>query len=505
MINPSEGYYCEAAREMFELKSYLVPYLYYEQWYEKPILTFWLIIASYKIFGINEFAARLPAALAAASTVLAVFYAIKKTISPRAGFIVASMLAVSPLFLVIGHLCLTDMPLTLFLSVALLNFHAFIINKQTSNLYIAYCSLALAALTKGPFPVIVAGATLLLYFAITSISQKQFFQNILSLKPIKGLLIFLVITVPWYVLVHQATDGAFTQDFFLKQNIGRASGTVNHQNPWWYYFPVLLGGIMPWSLFLPFILTSTRKAWGNRKQATRRTKFLLFALCWFIIVFSIVSSVPTRHSTYLLPAIPPIIILIGLFIDSQIRLKSIKPVVYPAYILTLISIVAFIGSFFIGHDEKKILPLQIAVASTSITLTIFIALYHFSKVKIQTIQRYFLVCSCLSSGIIAILGISYFSESKQANLMQIISETKKYDANLAFITTGIPVASFYLERKTNLLKNQNELKEYLIRNPNNRMFLLHRDVLPQLSWLSATPTLIAHYGKFYLYKIADNK
>ncbi len=122
MLDPTDSFFVEAAREMLELSHYVTPVINYTDWLDKPALPLICIIASYRIFGINEWAARLPSALSAVILVLFTFAAAKRLTGLRTAFYASLILCTSPLFLIVAHVALTDMPLTMFVGISMLAF-----------------------------------------------------------------------------------------------------------------------------------------------------------------------------------------------------------------------------------------------------------------------------------------------------------------------------------------------------------------------------------------------
>ena len=155
IIDSSEGYYAEGAREMVESGDYITPHLNYAPWYEKPVLTYWLMAASYKVFGVSEFAARFPAALSGILLTGFIFSLSRVFLSRRAAFLAAMVLISQPLFVVVGHLSLTDMPFTLFVTVALGGLFSTVSGGPSFYLPLAYVALGLSLLSKGPLGLVI--------------------------------------------------------------------------------------------------------------------------------------------------------------------------------------------------------------------------------------------------------------------------------------------------------------------------------------------------------------
>jgi 4-amino-4-deoxy-L-arabinose transferase-like glycosyltransferase len=160
---------------------------------------------------------------------------------------------------------------------------------------------------------------------------KQIFSRILSLHPIMALLIILAIAAPYYVWAHQTTHGAFTETFFLRQNLGRLAGAVNHVNPWWWYIPVVIGGFLPWSLlWVParnFLFRLIRR---RAQLSSAREQVLFFSFCWAVAGFVFLSAIPTKLQTYIVPIFPALALMCGNYIDILMRKNRPSPLVLSA-------------------------------------------------------------------------------------------------------------------------------------------------------------------------------
>lgn len=138
IVDPSEGYYAEASREMLARQDFFTPYLNFQPFYEKPIGIYWLILPSFKVFGVNEFAARFPGTVAALICAAFTAHILTRLKLRRIGLLSALVLLTMPLFALVARLSLTDMPLTACLSIALLSVFYFPFSQGNRNyLYIA--------------------------------------------------------------------------------------------------------------------------------------------------------------------------------------------------------------------------------------------------------------------------------------------------------------------------------------------------------------------------------
>ena len=250
--DPGESYYTEAAREMVESNEWIVPHLNYQVYFSKPILTFWLIAGSYKTFGISEWSARLPFALIATLMVFATYAAGRRLYNERTGFLAALIAASIPLTVVFCKTSPIDLLFCTFLNLSVLAFCVAVFAGSTGWALTLWASLALAVVAKGPAGIVFFAIGTALFLLIQKPSLKTLKDWFLATKPALGIPLFLVLCLPWYVAVWQATKGLFLQVFFIYENIARLAGKTNlHKSSLIYFLPVLAYGFAPWFLLLP--------------------------------------------------------------------------------------------------------------------------------------------------------------------------------------------------------------------------------------------------------------
>lgn len=350
-VDPGETYYTEAAREMIECGEYIVPQLNYQTYYSKPILTFWLTIASYKLFGINEFAARLPFGILASLVVFASYYVTSVFASKRAALLAGLLVASAPLLVAYSKLSCIDVAFTAFVNLSAYSFILCVFAGKRLWWIVLWLSLALAMLTKGPAGLLLFAIGTGLYLLLSKPGWKRLAFWFTSTKPIFGILLFFAAVLPWYYMVWKATKGLFLQVFFIYENLARFQGKTNlHKSNFLYYLPVLAYGLAPWFLLLPqtFKLTFFQplgKVWfgGSRlsfKSSYRpyaqdmkpkdpaqvdlealngeyldfdllqnRAVFYLASWCTAVLLFFSLSK--TQLDTYAMPLIAPLAVLIA--------------------------------------------------------------------------------------------------------------------------------------------------------------------------------------------------
>lgn len=310
LIDVDEAVFSAATKEMVQTGNWITPTYNGENRYDKPILFYWLMALSYKAFGIGNFAARFPSALAAACLVSALFLFVRSSHGDKSGLYAAFSFMLSVYFLVYSHTAVTDMVLTLFISLSLFSFY---MSGQSTNkseeqnyIYGFYAFSALAFLTKGLIGIVFPFGIAMIYLCATR--GPAGIRNMINLK---GIVIFLLLSVPWYSAEFSVNGREFFEQFIIKHHFKRYAGVISgHSGPIYYYVPVLLVGLFPWIAFLPS---------GIRAVFRTKDKLNLFAFIWaaFVVVFFSFST--TKLPNYILPAIPAACIIVASGMDSGER------------------------------------------------------------------------------------------------------------------------------------------------------------------------------------------
>ncbi|HXU33859.1 MAG TPA: phospholipid carrier-dependent glycosyltransferase, partial [Thermoanaerobaculia bacterium] len=309
---PDEGRYAEIPREMVETGDYLTPRINGIKYFEKPPLVYWATAAAIRIAGTSEAAVRSPIALFAFFGAAAVYLAGRRLFSRAAGLWSALVLATSPLYLGLGQVLSLDMPVSALLTASLLAFLLAVREPPGWNrrflLWAFYAAAALAVLSKGLIgvliPALVIGAWILL--------TRQWRLIPMALAP-TGIFVFLAIAAPWHLLAAQAHP-EFAWFYFVHEHFQRYLTKVhNRYEPPWYFVPVLLGGLLPWTLFLPQAL---KDAWRTTRPADTERRETLFLALWAALVFGFFSLSDSKLMPYVLPAVPPLALLVGRWIAS---------------------------------------------------------------------------------------------------------------------------------------------------------------------------------------------
>jgi len=308
LIEPDESRYALIAATMFETGDYVVPLRDDEPYLDKPPMLYWLTAASFRCFGIHDYSARYVTAGAALATLLATYLLGKRLVGSRAAILGAAVLLLSVGFVLAGRFLIMDGLLTVFTTICLFSL---CLATREPKLRIGWWALAavacgLGVLTKGPVAVILCLPALVVSQWLTGRAAVRIRDWGLFA------LISLGVAAPWFVLA-SLREPDFLEYFFWKHNVVRFVNTFSHEEPWWYYLPVLAIGMFPASMLLPFVpvFLTTR----CRQIAERRTwelGYLLLATVWIIAFFSLSSG---KLAPYILPAMPPLALVAGRMLD----------------------------------------------------------------------------------------------------------------------------------------------------------------------------------------------
>lgn len=318
-----EGVNAEAAREMREAQTWVIPTFNFELRTAKPVMLYWLQRASYACFGVSEWSARLPSVLCGWLTVLLTYELARRMFGRPTGLLAGLVLASAVEFCVLAHAATPDAPLLLF---TVLTYYLFWVGHTSSGrrwwIPVGAAS-GLAMLTKGPVGVVLPGLVIAAYFVWNRESRRLWNRGL-----IWGLLACTLVAGPWYGLVTAETRGAWAKAFFLNENVNRALTPMeNHRGPVFYHAAALLVLFAPWSVFIGAVLwhgvrsakrpntpTSFIPNEAGIENGTAVTRPYRFLVCWFTAYLVVFSLVSTKLPNYVLPLYPALAILTARFL-----------------------------------------------------------------------------------------------------------------------------------------------------------------------------------------------
>lgn len=313
LIDPDEGRYAEIPREMIESGDFVTPRLNYVKYFEKPALHYWLTAASFAAFGQNEAAARLfPVLFGLGGCLLTFAVARRMTGSARAGGAAAAVLVSSVLWYALSRLNVIDMTLTFFFTLAMLGYWLWFRDGEGAGrrpLLLFYAAMALATLSKGLIGVVLPGG-----IAVLHLASLRRWRAIPRLFSPWGIALYFAIVLPWFRAVCAANPDFF-DFFFVHEHFTRYLTTEHGRyEPFWFFVPILLGGLVPWT----GMLWDAFRAARGRGGLLRREDGLFLSL-WFAIPLAFFSLSGSKLVPYVLPCLPPLAVLIGAAVEGMLR------------------------------------------------------------------------------------------------------------------------------------------------------------------------------------------
>ncbi len=340
LLGPDEPRYARVAVEMHRAGAWVTPTLQGRPWLEKPALYYWLAGAFFSLLGETEAAARLPSVLAALLFVGATALFGARLFGGAAGLYAGFVLGTSILPFAYGRAASMDMLLAATVTAAIgLLFLRMVGGAGRGAVPAAYAFMGVAVLAKGPLGVLLPALVVAGYLLAT-----REWKWLRELSSPKALLAFLLVAGPWYALVIHEQGRGFVDVFLLNHNVARFTSTVhNHPGPLFYYVPVILIGLFPWSgLVVPALA-------GLRAKSSRVDQALVL---WLALPLAFFSFAGSKLPGYILPCLPPLALLTG---RAAVRLLEDGAWRRAAGLLTLVlgSLIATGPAFLRARGEPQ--------------------------------------------------------------------------------------------------------------------------------------------------------
>ncbi|MBC6490593.1 ArnT family glycosyltransferase [Flavihumibacter stibioxidans] len=339
----AEARNAECAAEMMRNHQYIVPVFNGKIRTDKPPLHYYAMMAAYSVAGKSEVAARFFSAICGILVVAAVYVWTRKHYGNKAAILSALILLSSLHVCLQFRLATPDPYLILTHLLALLAFHEGYVSGNRKWIYAMHLFLGFAILAKGPVGLLLPAFTIFVYL----LSNKDLnATSIRGLQPIAGILVIAAVALPWYLLAHKHSNGEWTRGFFLEHNIGRfKQPTEGHKGPFFMPLLFLLGGLFPFSLFLPRVIITVMKDFRRDKS-----QWLLLVSAACIVLLYSVSS--TKLINYTSPAYPFLAIIMG------VNLSRVEGSIFRAerIILAIITMAIPVTAYILFEKEGMAIP-----------------------------------------------------------------------------------------------------------------------------------------------------
>ena len=440
----------QCAREMLLRHDFIVPTFNGELRVDKPPLHYYFMMAAYKMFGVNEFAARFFSVVMGLLTILVTYNYSKKLFNPFAAFCACLVLATSTQFLFEFRLSVPDPYLIFFITLGLFSAFTWLKENSISQLYISVIAFALATLAKGPVALALPGLCLLIWI-IWDKKWKTFFTWHL----IPAFILLAAITLPWYIAVHKATNGAWTRGFFIEHNLNRFSDPQEGHGGLFYITIVfILIGLLPFMSFIGEAIKERRTVFKNDL-----VKFSGIVVMAFVIFFSVSS---TKLPNYTMPCYPFAAVILGSFIASIVK-GEVTSKKYPQYILlAVLCAVPFAGYFIIRYQTETLSISWIAWLTAIIPVGfIYFLLINKNTSWQKRISAIVILYSLLN---IILLHYIYPTLYKQNPVSKTIGIVRQSPVVLSYKIYN-PGYNFYLDSNINKYNSLDSINIQLQQNP----------------------------------------
>lgn len=355
LVDRDEPRFAEASREMRQRGDYVIPYFNDQYRFDKPPLTYWCQVASFRVFGETDFAARFPTAVAAALVAIALLAWGKRLRAEQIGWWAVVIFTLSLQTFVHGKAAVADMWLVLFFTLACWSAWELLVYGEDARWWwVFYTSLALGFLAKGP----VAWIPLLAVVLAKRSFGKQIKLNA-RFRFLAGVLIMLAIVCLWGVPALIRSHGEFFRVGIMRHVVSRSLSPMEGHgasSPLMYlallpfYFVTVFASFFPWSLKLPALWKSLRK----NRDATDR-----FLLTGIVLVFAIFTLIKTKLPHYTLPAFPLLALLLARRFDRLQLSRSIAISVAVIYVAIALFGTPFLARFFPSYDLIRLSRLDL--------------------------------------------------------------------------------------------------------------------------------------------------
>ena len=458
LFDLDEGAFSEATREMLNSGNYITTYLNGNLRFDKPILIYWLQLFSIKTFGINEFAFRFPSALAASFWALSVWLFSKKYFNEKVAFFATVVMLGSLQINIIAKAAIADALLNLFIANSLFFIWLYLDSKAKKYLYLAFASIALGFLTKGPVAILIPLATTFIYMLIKK-DLREFFKMVFN--PI-GIVIFLIIAMPWYILEYLEQGQKFIEGFFLKHNLKRFSSPLEHHSGTLFYFiPVVILGFLPFTT--PLINTLLRV------KSYFKNSLFLYLFIWFTFVFIFFSLSGTKLPHYVIYGYTPLFILIGYYLAQKEKIVNWGFLIPNILLFAILFSFRYIIDFFKAKNsyyQELFSAAKTIFASEfqAITLAVIAAFIAIKYIKIKNEYKLSLIALIFGLYINMVVVKSYASLAQEP-IKEAALYAKRHNLNVILYHFTKP--SFLVYRAKLSLKKRPKPGDYVITKKSN--------------------------------------
>jgi 4-amino-4-deoxy-L-arabinose transferase-like glycosyltransferase len=468
-MEPDEARYSLIPSAMNQSGNYITPHIKNTVYLEKPPLVYWATALSFKIFGENDFSARLFVGLCAWGCILLIYFIGRHFRDEKTGLYAAMLLTISAFPFFLGRINILDTPLTFFVCLSIWLGYLGLKQEKKYFIYLFYGACGLGFLTKGIIGILFPFAVLIGW--LVWIGQ---WRKILKLASPVGIIIFTLLVGPWLILA-QKENPDFLWFFFVREHVLRFTTKMHGKSePFYFYLPVLIGGLTPWLFYLI-------KAWNHRfiRESLYGEKETKLLLVWFVLIFAFYQMSSSKLAPYIAPIFPPLILFAASFFrryEEELPQNSrIQEITYRA---TLILQACFFGVALLlppilnrySDAEKGLVVmvsgkwwLYIAAPTLALILMTFLPDWMQKKFKKGWFVTIYILCALFLGGIVFPLN-DFLSPYRSARVAkEAIARWVPKDELLYQYRVNFYGIDFYNKIRTPIVEDFGELGDGIVK------------------------------------------
>ena len=472
ITDSDEAFYAEASREMVESGDWLTPHFNYEDRWQKPVLYYWLTAATFLITGPTEAAARWWSAASGVGLVLLTWGAARRlTRRDNAAWVAGAIVATCYGCFAMARMSLPDLPLAFFITLA-------IWCALEGRWALAGAAAGLGFLMKGPLALVIPAIVLLPIWW-----RERRLKAVLTVRHLStAAVVFILIGVPWYAAMTYTHGTSYLDSFFVGDNLERfATDRFNDPRGVWFYPPILIAGLLPWT---PFVFVMTRSAWEVLKKQRRLTPEEWELLIWIAMPLLFFTASIGKQPRYILPVLPPLAILLGRAITRRIGdPRKRRPLAIAMWMTALL----FATLAVLLYRARPLFIAAHPVLSTvSIGLIIGAAL---TLASVPLLRRWHLVPGHLaysSAALLVAIQFGALAGLRPEPVEQMAALVRSHGSNTGRVGTYQVFARnlvFYTREKTVDLFNEGRALDFM-KAPERNLIVVRATDLPRLESIS---------------------
>lgn len=505
-----EGVNAECSREMMETGTWIVPTYNYELRTAKPVMLYWLQRISYNIFGINEWAARLPSVLMSLGTIIVIYELGRRMFDGSTGLLAGIALATCIEFAKLGRAATPDATFVFFTTLALAIFWIFLEQSSHKWWWLSSFPLALAVLTKGPVGLALPVMIVLLYC-----TWNREIGRLINWRLAAAVISFLFVALPWYVLITAETRGEYIRAFFLNENVNRfITPQENHRGNLFYYVIAVLIFFAPWCCvivptFIHAIQGSRQKLSYTNYASEMNARIYRFLLLWVVVVFSFFSLAATKLPNYIAPLYPPLALLTADFLRrwacghvTVLRWVPVAVIIGFVFMGVVISLGLLIvgGVFDLNMRGMRIFPELASWAWLGIIPTVGAIAFAIIRMRSPSLSYLpFIYVAVVLDTLIATRPLQIVESAKAPKALVELSKSRQLDEDVRLASYDYTQHSltFYAERRVERLFSQQAVLDMLTKPRRAYIFMPARHWEQSMKDIQQKYAVVARRYDFY--------